>query len=58
MFIVGIIACQQSPKEVNSVYHDNSGRSDLLSGGVQMIPINTLTVSLKFGLSVQVIILL
>lgn len=41
VFIVGIIACQQSPKEVNSVYHDNSGRSDLLSGGVQMIPINT-----------------
>jgi len=42
--IVGAMSCARpagEPEAAKSMYHDNTGRDDILSGGVKMIPITT-----------------
>ena len=41
--VLGIAACAKPapPEPMKSAYHDNTGRDDVLSGGVKMIPITT-----------------
>ena len=34
-------ACKQNPTTTVNTYHDTTGRKDILSGGVQLIPIQT-----------------
>ena len=36
-----ISACKQSANSGSVAYHDTTGRKDILSGGVQLIPIQT-----------------
>jgi len=40
-FLVLLAACAHTPMSAPSSYFDNSGRTDVLSGGVRMIPITT-----------------
>lgn len=39
--VILISACKQNASTANNSYHDTTGRKDILSGGVQLIPIQT-----------------
>ncbi|MFM7720825.1 MAG: proline iminopeptidase, partial [Sediminibacterium sp.] len=40
-FVLALAACKNWSTGTSSSYHDTTGRKDILSGGVQRIPIHT-----------------
>jgi proline iminopeptidase len=39
--VIYLTACQAPASNTQNIYHDTTGRNDILSGGVQLIPIQT-----------------